>query len=93
MRLRYTRRALRQLLVILDNIERRSPQGAASIARRMEDAIAILKVQPNIGVATQRPGFRRFVLGPYPYVVLYQPVGAEIVIHSVRHASRKRRGW
>ena len=66
MRLRYTRRALRQLFAILDYIEQRSPQGAVSIARRLDDAIAILKVQPNIGVATQRPGFRRFVLGPYP---------------------------
>ncbi len=91
MRLRYTRRALRQLLAILDYIEQRSPQGAASLARRIEEAIAILKIQPNIGVATQRSGFRRFVLGPYPYVVLYQPTGAEIIIHSVRHVSRKRR--
>ena len=90
MRLRYTRRALRQLLAILDYIEQ-LPQGAASLARRIEEAIAILKIQPNIGVATQRSGFRRFVLGPYPYVVLYQPTGAEIIIHSVRHVSRKRR--
>ena len=93
MRLRFTRRALRQLFAILDYIERRSPQGATSIASRLEDAIAILKVQPDIGVATKRSGFRRMVLGPYPYVVLYQPTAAEIVIHSIRHASRRRRGW
>ncbi len=63
------------------------------LARRLEDAIHHLKDQPNIGVATQRAGFRRFVLGAFRYIVLYQPKASEIVIRAIRHGSRRRRGW
>jgi toxin ParE1/3/4 len=90
-RLRYTRRALRQLFAILDHLVRHSPQGAACVARRLAEAISILKLQPRIGVSTQRPGFRRFILSPYPYVVLYKPTQTAVVMHSVRHLACARR--
>jgi plasmid stabilization system protein ParE len=90
-RIRYTRRALRQLFAILDYIERHSPQGAKSVSRRLEQLITILQLQPDIGVATRRYRFRRFVLRPYPYVVLYETTPNALIIHSVRHVSRARR--
>jgi addiction module RelE/StbE family toxin len=93
LRLRYTKRALRQLFTILSYIEDQSPKGAANVQRRIQQSIDLLQEQPHIGTMTQRIGYRRVVLNPYPYVVLYQPTAEELIIHSIRHASRKRRGW
>ena len=93
MNIRYTRRAARQLDAILDHIEAHSPQGADRVFNRIEAILALLAEQPRSGRPTRRLGFRRIVIHPYPYVILYQPTADEIVIHSVRHAARKPRGW
>ena len=92
MKIRYTGPAARQLDAILAYIEARSPDGAANVLSRIDEALSIATEQPRIGQLTSRRGFRRIVINPYPYVILYRAGAEEIVVHSVRHAARKPRG-
>jgi hypothetical protein len=46
-----------------------------------------------MGRAIDRPGYRRIIANPYPYVILYRPTASEIVVHGVRHAARKPPDW
>lgn len=89
MSVRYTRRALRQMAEILEYIEGLSPQGAQSVKRRMQAVVQLLADHPNAGRATDRREIRRVVVRPYPYVIFYRPDGPGIVIHGVRHTSRR----
>jgi plasmid stabilization system protein ParE len=88
-KVRYTRRALRQLAEILDYIDARSPQGADNVKRRLQAVINLLADHPNSGRLTNKNGIRRAVVRPYPYVIFYRPDTTGIVIHGVRHAARR----
>lgn len=89
MKVRYTRRAIRQLAEILDYVDARSPQGAENIKRRLQAIIDLLADHPNSGRLTNKRDIRRAVVRPYPYVILYRPDATGIVIHGVRHTARK----
>jgi toxin ParE1/3/4 len=86
---RFTRPAARQLEDILDHIATHSPHGASKVFDRIDEMIALVLAQPGIGRATNRPGFRRINLHPYPYAILYRAHPNGIVIHAIRHAARR----
>jgi toxin ParE1/3/4 len=88
-KVRYTRRALRQLAEILDYIDARSPQGADNVKRRLHAVINLLADHPNSGRLTNRNDIRRAVVRPYPYVIFYRPDSTGIVVHGIRHAERR----
>jgi toxin ParE1/3/4 len=87
-RLRYTRPALADLSAILDYIAGHSPQGAHRVQARIQAAIDLLLLHPNIGRRTNDPAIRRLIVTPYPYLIFYEATGTEIIIHAVRHAAR-----
>ena len=41
-----------------------------------------------VGARTDDPSIRRLLVTPYPYLVFYEVLGDEIIIHAVRHGSR-----
>jgi plasmid stabilization system protein ParE len=88
MRLRYTWPALADLAAILDYVANYSPHGAARVHGRIQIVIDLLLSHPHIGVQTDDPSIRRVNTSPYPYVVFYEVVSNEIIIHAVRHAAR-----
>ena len=69
MKVRHTRRALRQLAEILVYIDARSPQGADNDKRRLQAVIDMLAEHPNSGRLTSKEGVRRAVARPYPYLI------------------------
>ena len=89
MKVRYTRRALRQMTEVLDYIEARSPNGAERVKRRLQDLANLLADHPHSGHTTDKGTLRRFVVTPYPYVIFYRAEATGIVIHGVRHAVRR----
>jgi len=91
-RIRYTLPALADLESIFDYVAAHSPQGARRIQSRIKSAIALLPLHPHMGAPTEDPTIRRLVASPYPYVIFYEPVEAEIVIHAIRHAARDPKG-
>jgi toxin ParE1/3/4 len=88
-KVRYTRRALRQMTEVLDYIEARSPGGADNVKRRLQGIIDLLADHPNSGRTTNKGNLRRFVVIPYHYVIFYRADATGIVIHGVRHAARR----
>jgi plasmid stabilization system protein ParE len=44
---------------------------------------------PEIGQMTSRPGMRRMIASPYPYLIFYRVTAGELVIHGVRHSARR----
>ena len=89
MRLRFTLPAASELDAILSHIEAHSPAGARRVQRRLQRVLAVLLQHPQAGQKTRRPGMRRIVVTPYPYLVFYRLAGDEIVVHGVRHGARK----
>lgn len=89
MKLRYTRTAARQIEDALDYVMQHSPQGARSVHERLMAATEILRVYPKAGQLTDRPGVRRLVLSPYPYVLFYRLVQDDLVILRFRHAAQR----
>ena len=89
MRLRWQRRALRQVEDALEHVAARSPQGAAEIEARLRAITALLQLQSLAGRKTSVPGVRRIFLTPYPYLIDYFADDEEIVIQRFRHTARK----
>ncbi|WP_205909109.1 type II toxin-antitoxin system RelE/ParE family toxin [Neorhizobium lilium] len=89
MKLRYTPRALREVKRAISYIGERSPEGARSVAERLNGILIFLQEHPFAGTSNSYKGTRHFFMKPYPYVVHYQVVGAEVVILRFRHTSRK----
>jgi len=88
-KLRYTAPALADLEAILDYLDQRSPQGAAHVKGRIQAIVDLLLQHPLIGASTSDPSIRRMTTPPYPYLVFYEATSGEIIIHAIRHASRK----
>jgi toxin ParE1/3/4 len=91
-KLRYTLPALADLSAILDYIAVRSPQGARRVQARIQAAMNLLLMHPQIGRRTNDPAIRRMTTTPYPYLVFYEITDTEIIIHAIRHAARDPSG-
>jgi plasmid stabilization system protein ParE len=90
MRVRYSRRALRQVSEILGIVDADAPLVASQMADRIEVLTALLARHPTMGRATDFAGVRVFSLRPYPYLVFYrvEEGGSGVTILRVRHMSR-----
>jgi toxin ParE1/3/4 len=88
LRIRYTRPTLADLEAVLDSISSRSPKGARSVQSRIQTLIELSAEYPHIGARTDDPTIRRLPIPPYPYLVFYEVVGDDVIIHAMRHASR-----
>jgi plasmid stabilization system protein ParE len=88
-KIRFTRRALREFDAILTDIGEASPAGALSVRRRIRDVVELLERHPHAGQPMRRRGLRRLVITPYPYLLFYRTTSHEIVILSLRHAARR----
>ena len=89
MRLRWQRRALRQVETVLEFVAARSPQGAAQIEARLRAITTLLQLQKFAGRKTSLPEVRRIFLTPYPYLIDYFVGEEEVVIQRFRHSARK----
>jgi len=87
-RIRYTRPAIADLEAVLAGISSHSPKGARRVQSRVQTFIELLADHPFIGARTDDPSIRRLPIPPYPYLIFYEVVGDEVIIHTVRHAAR-----
>lgn len=91
MKLRFTLPAQLELDETLAYVAAQSPRGAAKVQARIKSVISIIIDNPRIGLATSDPTIRRMLATPFPYAIFYEPRNDEIIIHSIRHTSRKLR--
>jgi toxin ParE1/3/4 len=91
-KLRYTRRAARQLDAVLGYVAAGSPQGADQVMDRLAAVIKLVREHPRSGTSTGKRDIRRIVANPYPFLIFYRATADEIIVHGIRHAARRPRG-
>ena len=90
MRLRWTRRAERDLDEIASYIGQDSPAAAARVILELIDRVeATLTKRPAIGRAGRVLGTRELMIGELPYIVPYRVRENDIEILRVLHTSRR----
>ena len=89
MRVRYSKGAIADLIGIADYIREHNPRAAEAVEKRIRASIDQLETFPLIGRLTDDPSIRMYPIVRYPYLVFYEAVGGEVVIHHIRHGRRK----
>jgi addiction module RelE/StbE family toxin len=90
LRLRWTRRAERDLDEIAVYIGQDSPAAAARVILELIDQVELLlPAQPAIGRSGRVMGTRELVLGGLPYVIPYRVRENDLEILRVLHVSRR----
>ena len=89
MRVRWLRRALRNLEEEAEYIARDDPNAAARIVDRIATSVERLATHPASGRIGRVPGTRELVVSGTPYIVPYRVRGEMVEILRVFHAARK----
>ena len=89
MRVRWLRRALRNLDDNAEYIARDNPDAAARIVERIATSVERLTTHPASGRPGRVPATRELVIAGTPYLVPYRVRGATVEILRVFHAARK----
>ena len=93
MRLRYTRRALRQLNGIRSYITERNPDAAARVIAQIRRTTGHLATFPRLGHEGTEPGTRQMSVPGLPFVIVYRIDSAEedwVTILGVFHGAQRR---
>ncbi len=89
MRVKWLRRALRNLDEEAAYIARDNPQAAARVVERIESSVERLKSYPASGRPGRVSGTRELVVGGTAYIIPYRVRGEAVEILRVFHGSRK----
>jgi addiction module RelE/StbE family toxin len=91
MKVRFSRRALKQVDEIADYVAAENPRVADAIVLRIETVAALVGRHPTIGRLTTNKSVRVFSVLPYPYLLFYETreERGEIIVLRVRHAARR----
>jgi len=89
-RIRWTRRYLKELFAIADYIGERNPQAAARIVNEIHTKTnKLLSANPFIGRVGEIKGTRELVIPGTPYIVAYRVRDSEVDILFVQHGARQ----
>lgn len=89
MRVRWLRRALKDLEDAEAFIAQDTPSAASEVAAKIVEAVTLLKDQPGIGRAGRVPGTRELVVPNCPFIVPYRVVNDTVQVLRVYHSARK----
>ncbi len=89
MRVRWLRKALRNLDEEATYIAADDPAAARLVVARVLDAVAMLAHQPGLGRAGRVPGTRELVVLKIRYVVPYRVRGDTVEVLRAFHSSRR----
>jgi toxin ParE1/3/4 len=88
-RVRWLRRALRNLDEEADYLARDDSDAAARMVQRIATAVEQLATYPSSGRIGRAPGTRELIVTRTPYIVPYRVRGDAVEILRVFHAARK----
>ena len=89
MRVKWLRKALRNLDEEATYIAADDPAAARLVVRRVLEAVAMLEAHPGLGRPGRVPGTRELVVLKTRYVVPYRVRGETVEILRVFHTSRR----
>jgi plasmid stabilization system protein ParE len=92
MKLRFTPRAVANLVEIADYIHEQSPAAALRVRDAIYRSLQTLLLFPEAGRKQKAPGVRKIVSRRFRYLVYYtvDETAGEIVILGIRHPARRR---
>ena len=92
MKLRFTARALANIVEISEYINERSPAAARRVRDAIYQSLQNLILFPQVGRRQKTDGVRKFVVPRYGYLVYYTVdyPAEEVVILNVKHPARRR---
>jgi toxin ParE1/3/4 len=92
MKLRFVRRAAKDLSAISAYLRRRNPAGAKRVRADILESVQTLVLFPGIGREQKLHGIRRLVTRKYGYLVYYivDEMAEEIIVLTVQHPARER---
>jgi toxin ParE1/3/4 len=90
MNVRYSPRAISDLIGIADYLADKSPNGARSVELAIKSTIQLISEFPGSGrVLAQRSNVRVMPLSRHPYLVFYTiNTNATVILH-IRHGARR----
>ncbi|MBA3625513.1 MAG: type II toxin-antitoxin system RelE/ParE family toxin [Methylibium sp.] len=89
MRVRWLRKALRNLDDEATYIAADDDTAASLVVKRVLDAVSILAEQPGLGRLGRVPGTRELIVAKTRYIVPYRVRGETVEILRVFHTSRR----
>ena len=89
MKLRYTRRALRDLLAIAAYIRPRNPAAASAVQAAIRSSIDLLAHSPGMGRERPALNARSIGVSKYPYTAYYRIEDDEVWVLHIRDNRRK----
>jgi plasmid stabilization system protein ParE len=89
MRVRYTRRAQKDLAAILAYIDTRSPPGARNVKLAIQKVIDLIGDHPEMGRLSGIEETRVISVGRYPYLIYWRILNEEVWLIHIRHAARR----
>jgi toxin ParE1/3/4 len=92
MKLRFTPRAIANLIEIADYIHEHNPAAARRVRGGIYKSLQTLILFPYVGRRQKTAGVRKFVTPRYRYLVYYavDESAEEIVILNIKHPARRR---
>ena len=92
MKVRLTKRAVRDLVGISDYIAQHSPAAANRVSRSILKSVETLALFPRVGSRQNIPGVRKLVTRQYSYLVYYviDDANSEVQVLAIQHPSRQR---
>ncbi|WP_255566572.1 type II toxin-antitoxin system RelE/ParE family toxin [Flavobacterium tagetis] len=54
----------------------------------LKSYLKVLKINPELFEIKKQPGYREMTLVKFPFVIIYEIIGTEIIIYSIFHTSR-----
>jgi toxin ParE1/3/4 len=92
MKLRFTPRAIADLIEIADYIHARNPAGSERVRAAIYQGLQTLILFPYVGRRQKAQGVRKLVTGKYAYLIYYtvDEAAEEIVILNIKHPARRR---
>ena len=92
MRVKWTRRALREQDEAFEWIVTENPKAAGEVIERVHVATRLLADQPRMGRPGRIAGTRELVIARTPYVVVYRIAAGNLDILAVIHHARNWSG-
>jgi len=92
MRLRFSRRAVRDLAEIAAYIRERDPSAAAKVRASILDSLKTIGAFPRVGRPQTLPRVHKLVTRKYPYLIYYSidESAGEIIVLTIRHPAQAR---
>jgi toxin ParE1/3/4 len=88
-RVRWLRRALRNLEEEADYVARDDPQAAAQVVERITTSVDLLASQPALGRTGRVPGTRELIITGTPYIVPYRVRDDTVEILRMFHGAKR----